>query len=93
MVGGLEKKIKSLPEEKETIAYHGAGHAIVSWRFRICRSTCRAIVPRGQSLGAAWYLPEERQIVRQNKCLTKCVLRSVDEQQKKLFLIRFLLVL
>lgn len=66
IVGGLEKKNKIItPQEKETIAYHEAGHATVSWMLEHAAPLVKVtIVPRGQSLGAAWYLPEERQIVR-----------------------------
>ena len=66
IVGGLEKKNKIItPGEKETIAYHEAGHATVSWMLEHAAPLVKVtIVPRGQSLGAAWYLPEERQIVR-----------------------------
>jgi len=71
IVGGLEKKNKIItPEEKETIAYHEAGHAIVSWLLEHAAPLVKVtIVPRGQSLGAAWYLPEERQIVRTEQIL------------------------
>ena len=71
IVGGLEKKNKIItPEEKETIAYHEAGHAIVSWLLEYAAPLVKVtIVPRGQSLGAAWYLPEERQIVRTEQML------------------------
>ncbi|MEH6681924.1 MAG: ATP-dependent zinc metalloprotease FtsH [Sediminicola sp.] len=66
IVGGLEKKNKIItPGEKKTIAYHEAGHATVSWMLEHAAPLVKVtIVPRGQSLGAAWYLPEERQIVR-----------------------------
>ena len=66
IVGGLEKKNKIItPGEKETIAYHEAGHATVSWMLEHAAPLVKVtIVPRGQSLGAAWYLPEERLIVR-----------------------------
>ncbi|MCM4169663.1 ATP-dependent zinc metalloprotease FtsH [Arenibacter antarcticus] len=66
IVGGLEKKNKIItPREKETIAYHEAGHATVSWMLEHAAPLVKVtIVPRGQSLGAAWYLPEERLIVR-----------------------------
>ena len=66
IVGGLEKKNKIItPEEKKTIAYHEAGHATVSWMLEHAAPLVKVtIVPRGQSLGAAWYLPEERLIVR-----------------------------
>jgi len=71
IVGGLEKKNKIItPEEKKTIAYHEAGHAIVSWLLEHASPLVKVtIVPRGQSLGAAWYLPEERQIVRTEQML------------------------
>ena len=71
IVGGLEKKNKIItPEEKKTIAYHEAGHALVSWLLEHAAPLVKVtIVPRGQSLGAAWYLPEERQIVRTEQML------------------------
>lgn len=66
IVGGLEKKNKIIsPKEKKTIAYHEAGHATASWMLEHAAPLVKVtIVPRGQSLGAAWYLPEERQIVQ-----------------------------
>jgi cell division protease FtsH len=66
IVGGLEKKNKIITiEEKKTIAYHEAGHATVSWMLEHAAPLVKVtIVPRGQSLGSAWYLPEERLIVR-----------------------------
>ena len=71
IVGGLEKKNKIVtPEEKKTIAFHEAGHAIVSWLLEYAAPLVKVtIVPRGQSLGAAWYLPEERLIVRTEQML------------------------
>ena len=71
IVGGLEKKSKIItPEEKKTIAFHEAGHATVSWMLEYASPLVKVtIVPRGQSLGAAWYLPEERQIVRTEQML------------------------
>ena len=71
IVGGLEKKSKIItPSEKKTIAYHEAGHATVSWMLEHAAPLVKVtIVPRGQSLGAAWYLPEERQIVRTEQML------------------------
>ena len=71
IIGGLEKKNKIIsPEEKKTIAFHEAGHAIVSWLLEYAAPLVKVtIVPRGQSLGAAWYLPEERQIVRTEQML------------------------
>ena len=64
IVGGLEKRTKVLTEqEKRTIAYHESGHASVSWLLRWANPFIKVtIVPRGKALGAAWYLPEERQI-------------------------------
>ncbi len=64
IVGGLEKRTKVLSdEEKHTIAYHESGHASVSWLLRWANPLVKVtIVPRGKALGAAWYLPEERQI-------------------------------
>jgi cell division protease FtsH len=64
IIGGLEKKNKIItPEEKSTIAYHESGHAIISWLLEHASPLVKVtIVPRGRSLGAAWYLPEERQI-------------------------------
>ncbi|EID75683.1 ATP-dependent zinc metalloprotease FtsH [Imtechella halotolerans] len=71
IVGGLEKKNKIItPDEKKTIAFHEAGHATVSWMLEHAAPLVKVtIVPRGQSLGAAWYLPEERQIVRTEQML------------------------
>ncbi|MDC3354440.1 ATP-dependent zinc metalloprotease FtsH [Flavobacteriaceae bacterium] len=71
IIGGLEKKNKIItPEEKKTIAFHEAGHAIVSWLLEHAAPLVKVtIIPRGQSLGAAWYLPEERQIVRTEQML------------------------
>jgi len=71
IIGGLEKKNKIIsPEEKKTIAFHEAGHAVVSWLLEYAAPLVKVtIVPRGQSLGAAWYLPEERQIVRTEQML------------------------
>ena len=71
IVGGLEKKNKIItPDEKKTIAYHEAGHALVSWLLEHAAPLVKVtIVPRGKSLGAAWYLPEERQIVQTEQML------------------------
>ncbi|KJS06303.1 MAG: peptidase M41 [Flavobacteriales bacterium BRH_c54] len=64
VVGGLEKKNKIISDhERKTIAYHEAGHAAVSWLVKYASPLVKVtIIPRGRSLGAAWYLPEERQI-------------------------------
>ncbi len=71
IVGGLEKKNKIVtPDEKKAIAIHEAGHATVSWMLEHAAPLVKVtIVPRGQSLGAAWYLPEERLIVRPDQML------------------------
>lgn len=71
IIGGLEKKNKIItPDEKRAIAIHEAGHATVSWMLEHAAPLVKVtIVPRGQSLGAAWYLPEERQIVRTEQML------------------------
>ncbi len=71
IIGGLEKKNKIItPEEKYAIAIHEAGHATVSWLTQYAAPLVKVtIVPRGMSLGAAWYLPEERQIVRSEQML------------------------
>ncbi|WP_347372968.1 ATP-dependent zinc metalloprotease FtsH [Aequorivita sp. Q41] len=71
IVGGLEKKNKIMTmDEKRAIAYHEAGHATVSWMLEHAAPLVKVtIVPRGQSLGAAWYLPEERLIIRPEQML------------------------
>ena len=71
IVAGLEKKSKIItPEEKKIIAYHEAGHATVSWLLEHAAPLVKVtIVPRGRSLGAAWYLPEERQITNAEQIL------------------------
>jgi len=71
IVGGLEKKNKIItPEEKRAVAYHEAGHATISWMLEHAAPLVKVtIVPRGQSLGAAWYLPEERLIVHPEQML------------------------
>lgn len=64
IVGGLEKRNKIIsPHEKKTIAFHEAGHATISWLLEYAHPLIKVtIVPRGKALGAAWYLPEERQL-------------------------------
>ncbi|HOP12437.1 ATP-dependent zinc metalloprotease FtsH [Lentimicrobium sp.] len=64
IIGGLEKRNKIIsPQEKKVIAFHEAGHAAVSWLLQYAHPLVKVtIVPRGKALGAAWYLPEERQI-------------------------------
>ena len=71
IIGGLEKKNKIISqEEKRTIAYHEAGHAAISWLLEHANPLLKVtIIPRGRSLGAAWYLPEERQITTTEQML------------------------
>ncbi len=71
IIGGLEKKDKIItPGEKKAIAYHEAGHATTSWLLEHAHPLVKVtIVPRGRSLGAAWYLPEERQITTTEQLL------------------------
>lgn len=71
VIGGLEKKNKIITaDEKKVIAYHEAGHAAVSWLVEHASPLVKVtIVPRGRSLGAAWYLPEERQITTTDQML------------------------
>ncbi len=71
IIGGLEKRTKIISDhEKKTIAFHEAGHAVVSWLVEFASPLVKvSIVPRGQSLGAAWYLPEERQITTTEQML------------------------
>ena len=73
IVGGLEKKSKIITaEEKKNIAYHEAGHATISWHLQYADPLVKVtIVPRGQALGAAWYLPEERQLTSEQHILDK----------------------
>ncbi len=85
IIGGLEKKTKVMTEkEKRTIALHEAGHATVSWFCEHANPLVKvSIVPRGQALGAAWYLPEERQITTKEEMLDEiCALlggRAAEE--------------
>ncbi|MDK7375063.1 MULTISPECIES: ATP-dependent zinc metalloprotease FtsH [Weeksella] len=71
IIGGLEKKSKVIkPSEKKRIAYHEAGHATIGWLVEHAAPLVKVtIVPRGRSLGAAWYLPEERQITTTEQLL------------------------
>lgn len=71
IIGGLERKNKVIsPNEKKTIAYHEAGHATVSWLLEHANPLVKVtIIPRGKALGAAWYLPEERQITTREQML------------------------
>ncbi len=88
IVGGLEKKNKIVtPDEKRAIAFHEAGHATVSWMLEHAAPLVKVtIVPRGQSLGAAWYLPEERLIVRPNQMLDEmCATMGGRAAEKVMF--------
>ena len=71
IIGGLEKKNKIITlEEKKTIAFHEAGHATISWLLEHANPLVKVtIIPRGKALGAAWYLPEERQITTTEQLL------------------------
>lgn len=88
IVGGLEKKNKIVStEEKRAIAIHEAGHATVSWMLEHAAPLVKVtIVPRGQSLGAAWYLPEERLIVRPDQMLDEmCATMGGRAAEKVIF--------
>jgi cell division protease FtsH len=88
IVGGLEKKNKIItPSEKRAIAIHEAGHATVSWLLEHAAPLVKVtIVPRGQSLGAAWYLPEERLIVRPHQMLDEmCATMGGRAAEKVMF--------
>ncbi len=88
IVGGLEKKNKIItPEEKYAIAIHEAGHATISWLTEHASPLVKVtIVPRGMSLGAAWYLPEERQIVRTEQMLDEmCATMGGRAAEKVIF--------
>ncbi|MEX0995526.1 MAG: ATP-dependent zinc metalloprotease FtsH [Flavobacteriaceae bacterium] len=88
IIGGLEKKNKIItPDEKKAIAFHEAGHATVSWMLEHAAPLVKVtIVPRGQSLGAAWYLPEERLIVRPEQMLDEmCATMGGRAAEKVIF--------
>jgi cell division protease FtsH len=88
IVGGLEKKNKIiLPKEKKAIAFHEAGHATASWMLEHAAPLVKVtIVPRGQSLGAAWYLPEERQIVQSEQMLDEMCATLAGRAAEKIML-------
>lgn len=75
IIGGLEKKNKIIsPKEKERIAFHEAGHATVSWMLEYANPLLKVtIVPRGRALGAAWYIPEERQITTKEQMMEQII--------------------
>ncbi|APG63965.1 peptidase M41 [Tenacibaculum todarodis] len=88
IVGGLEKKNKVItPKEKNVIAFHEAGHATVSWMLEHAAPLVKVtIVPRGQSLGAAWYLPAERMIVQTEQMLDEmCATMAGRAAEKIMF--------
>ena len=88
IIGGLEKKNKIISQdEKQVIAYHEAGHATVSWLLEHASPLVKVtIVPRGQSLGAAWYLPEERQITTREQMLDEmCAILGGRAAEKVVF--------
>ena len=88
IVGGLEKKTKIITEaEKKVIAYHEAGHAATSWLLEYAAPLVKVtIVPRGRSLGAAWYLPEERQITTAEQMLDEmCATMGGRAAEKVIF--------
>ena len=88
IVGGLERKTKIVTEdEKRSIAYHEAGHATISWMLRWANPLVKvSIVPRGMSLGAAWYLPEERQLTNKDHILDELCSLLGGRAAEELFL-------
>ncbi len=88
IVGGLEKKTKiTTEEERRSIAIHEAGHATISWLLEYANPLVKVtIVPRGRSLGAAWYLPEERQITTKEQMLDEMCATLGGRAAEELFL-------
>jgi len=88
IIGGLEKRSKiTTEEEKRSIACHEAGHATVSWNLRYANPLIKVtIVPRGKALGAAWYLPEERQITPTQALLDEMCATLAGRAAEELFL-------
>ena len=88
IVGGLERKNKIMTdEEKKSIAYHEAGHATISWMLRWANPLVKVtIVPRGMALGAAWYLPEERQLTNEEHILDELCSLLGGRAAEQLFL-------
>ncbi len=88
IVGGLEKRSKVMTEEeRNSIAVHEAGHATVSWHLRYGDPLIKVtIVPRGKALGAAWYLPEERQITPKEALLDKICSLMAGRVAEEMFL-------
>jgi len=87
IIGGLEKKSKIIsPNEKKTIAFHEAGHAAISWVLEHAAPLIKVtIVPRGRSLGAAWYLPEERQLTTTEQMLDEICAALGGRAAEKIF--------
>ncbi len=88
IVGGLEKRSKiTTEEERESIAIHEAGHATISWHLKYANPLIKVtIVPRGKALGAAWYLPEERQITTEQAILDQICSTLGGRAAEELFL-------
>ena len=88
IIGGLEKKSKVITdEERRSIAIHEAGHATVSWHLRYADPLIKVtIVPRGKALGAAWYMPEERQIEPKQALLDKLCSLLAGRMAEEMFL-------
>lgn len=88
IVGGLEKRSKiTTEEERESIAIHEAGHATISWHLKYANPLIKVtIVPRGKALGAAWYLPEERQITTEQALLDQICSTLGGRAAEELFL-------
>lgn len=88
IIGGLEKKTKiTTVAEKKSIAYHEAGHATISWKLEHASPLVKVtIVPRGEALGAAWYLPEERQLTNQEHMLDEICATLGGRAAEELFL-------
>lgn len=88
IIGGLEKKTKVLTtEEKKSIALHEAGHATISWFLEYANPLVKVtIVPRGRALGAAWYMPEERQITTKEQMLDEMCATLGGRAAEELFI-------
>ncbi|MEA4935557.1 MAG: ATP-dependent zinc metalloprotease FtsH [Paludibacter sp.] len=88
IIGGLEKKSKIITQsEKKSIAYHEAGHATISWMLEHASPLVKVtIVPRGEALGAAWYLPEERQLTNREHLLDEMCATLGGRAAEELFL-------
>ena len=87
IIGGLERKNKVISaSEKKTIAYHEAGHATVSWLLKHANPLIKVtIIPRGRALGAAWYLPEERQITTKAQLMDEIAATLAGRVSEQIF--------